>query len=97
MRRVIGIAMVLFGLMTALTGIWNFFPPFNTVLYPPHVINSCIFGILAVVHICLNRKPIAQYFKRLGRRWVLVGLGFAAVIWLGIIFPILVKVGSLTI
>ena len=97
MRRVIGIAMVIFGLAMVITGIWNLFPPFNTMLFPPHIITSFIFGILAVIHACLNRKPIAQYFQNLGRRRVLIGLGFAAVAWLGIILPILVKTGILTL
>ena len=97
MRRWMVIAMVICGLTAALTGIWNFFPPFNTIIYIPHVINSCLFGVLAIIHVCLNRKPIAQYFKRLGRGWILVGLGFAAIIWVGIIMPILVKAGILTL
>ena len=88
MRRVIGIAMVIFGLTTALTGIWNFFPPFNTVFYPPHAINSCVFGLLAAIHIWLNRKPVLRYFKGLRKGWILVGLGFAAIIYAGIILPI---------
>jgi len=97
MKRVIGITMVFFGLALAITGIWNLFPPFNTMLFLPHVINSCIFGILAVIHIWLNWKAIIRYFKGLGRLWILVGLGVAAVIWLGIILPILVKTGNLTL
>ena len=97
MRRWMVIAMVILGLNMVITGIWNLFPPFNTMLFLPHVITSCIFGILAVIHICLNRKPLLGYFKRLRRGWILVGLGFAAVIWVGIILPILVKAGSLTL
>lgn len=90
MRRIIGILMVIFGLTAALTGIWEFFSPFNTTFYAPHVINACIFGLLAAVHIWLNRKPVFRYFKGLGWRWVLVGLGLAAIIWLGIIMPVFV-------
>ena len=97
MRRGISIVMFIFGLNTVLTGIWNFFPPFDTILYIPHVVNSCVFGALAITHACLNRKSMAKHFERLGRWWVLVGLGFAAVIWLGIIMPILIKAGSLTL
>ena len=97
MRRFIGIGMFIFGLSAALTGIWNLFPPFNTITYIPHVISSCVFGVLAIIHVCLNRKSIAQCFKNLGRRRVLIGLGFAAVAWLGIILPILVKTGILTL
>ncbi len=88
-KRVVSIAMVIFGLTTALTGIWNFFPPFNAMFYIPHVTSSCIFGILMVVHICLNIKPFLRYFKKLRWWWVLVGLGLVSVIWVGIIMPIL--------
>ena len=88
MRRGIGIVMVIFGLATAVTGIWNFFPPFNTMFYPPHVINACIFSLLVAIHIWLNWKPVVRYFKRLKWWWVPVGLGFAAIIWLGIIVPV---------
>ena len=88
MRRVIGIAMVVFGLNMAITGIWNFFSPFNTIFYIPHAINACIFGALAVIHVILNRKPLLQYFKRLGGRWVLFGILFFLIIYFGIILPI---------
>jgi len=89
MRRGIGIAMVIFGLATVMTGIWNFFPPFDTMFYPPHVINACIFGLLAIVHVWLNWKSIVRYFKGLGWWWILAGLGFVLVIWAGIIVPVL--------
>ena len=92
-----GIIMVILGLAMAITGIWNFFPPFDTMFFPPHAITSCIFGVLVVVHVCLNQKSIAKYFKGLGRWWILAGVGFAAVIWVGIILPILVKTGNLTL
>ena len=88
MRSIIGIMMVIFGLNTALTGIWNFFPPFKTEFYIPHVINACIFGLLAAVHVWLNRKPVLRYFKVPGWRWVLVGLGFVVIIYFGIIVPV---------
>ena len=88
MRRVIGIAMVVFGLNMAITGIWNFFSPFNTIIYIPHVVNSCIFAALAITHVILNRKPLLKYFKNLGKRWVPVGILFFLIIWFGIIVPI---------
>ncbi|MFC2069034.1 hypothetical protein ACFLTP_08550 [Chloroflexota bacterium] len=89
MRRGIGIAMVGFGLNVVITGIWNLFPPFNTILYVPHVINSCIFGLLAITHIWLNRKTIVRYFKGLRRWWILVGLGVLLIIWVSVIMPVL--------
>lgn len=89
MKRGISIAMVVFGLAAALTGIWQFFPPFRTTFYPPHAISACIFGLLVAVHIWLNRKPLIRYFKRLRWWWIPVGLGFAIAIWVGIMMPIL--------
>jgi hypothetical protein len=94
MRRVITIIMVTLGLTTVITGIWDFFPPFNGTFYVPHTITACIFGILVAVHLWLNRKPVLRYFKGLGRWWILVGLGGALVIWLGIIMPIFVLTGA---
>ncbi len=89
MRRVISIAMVIFGFTMVITGILKLFPPFNDMTFPPHIINSCIFGVLAVTHAWLNRKPIVRYFKGLGRWWILVGLGFLLVIWSVVIMPII--------
>ena len=80
MKRGIGIAMVIFGLAMLITGIQKLFSPASDMFYPPHVIISCIFALLVVAHIWLNWNPIGRYFKGLGRWWVLVGLGFAAVI-----------------
>ena len=91
------IAMVLSGLAMVATGIWNIFPPFNTVLFPPHIITSAIFGILAIIHIWLHWKTIKRYFTGLGRWRILVGVGYAAVVWLGIVLPILVKLEILTL
>jgi hypothetical protein len=85
MKRGIAIAMVIFGLAMLISGIQKLFPPANTFFYPPHVINACIFGVLVIVHIVLNWKQIARHFSGLGRWWVLVGLGFAAVIVVAII------------
>jgi hypothetical protein len=85
MRRGIAIAMVIFGLAMVISGIQKLFPPANTFFYPPHVINACVFAVLVFIHIGLNWKSIARYFSGLGRWWVLVGLGFAAVIMVAII------------
>jgi len=85
MRRGIAIAMVIFGLAAVISGIQKFFPPANDMFYPPHVINSCIFGLLVFVHIGLNSKSIGRHFSGLGRWWILVGFGFAAIIVVGII------------
>ena len=93
MRRGISISMAIFGLAMIITGVWNFFAPFNAMFFPAHVFNSCIFGLLVVVHIWINWKPLVRYFKGLGRWWILVGLGFAIVVWSGIIVPIFIIVG----
>ncbi len=85
MRRGIAIAMVIFGLAAVISGIQKLFPPANDIFYPPHVINSCIFGVLVFAHIGLNWKSISRHFKGLGRWWILVGLGYAAVIVVAII------------
>ena len=36
---------------------------------------------LVIVHIILNWNKLLKYFKRLGTRWILVGIGFALVIY----------------
>jgi len=93
MRRGISIAMVIFGLAVVITGIWNWFPPFDTMFFPPHAISSFVFGLLAIVHIWLNWKPLVRCFKGLGRWWILVGLGYALVIYMGIIVPVFTVTG----
>jgi hypothetical protein len=72
MRRGISIALVLFGLMTAIAGIWKLFPPCNEISYPPHIFASFIFLILIIIHIWSNRKAILRYFSGLGWKWLLV-------------------------
>ncbi len=89
MRRGISIAMVIFGLLMLASGITKLFPPFDTTFHPGHVANSFIFTLLVVIHIWLNRKPIIRYFKGLKWWWILVGLGLATVIWIGVGLPIL--------
>jgi hypothetical protein len=87
--------MVIFGLATVLTGICNFFPPFKDEFNPPHATAACIFGLLVGIHIWLNRKAVFRHFRRLRWWWILVGLGFVYVIWIGIGMPILVDMGIL--
>ena len=89
MRRGISIAMVIFGLIMMVSGISKLFPPFNTTFHPGHVANSAIFVLLVIIHIWLNRKSIVQSFKGLKWGWVLVGLGLAVVVWVGVGLPIL--------
>ena len=85
MKRGIAIAMVIFGLAMLVSGIQKLFPPANTFFYPPHVINACIFGVLVFIHLGINWKSLARHFKGLGWWWILVGLGYAAVIVVAII------------
>ena len=80
MRRVIAIAMGIFGLSMMITGVMKLFPPFNSITFPAHIINSIIFGVLAIIHTFLNWKPLGWYFKGLGWWWILVGLGYLLVI-----------------
>lgn len=89
MRRVAGIIMVLFGLATVITGIWNYFPPLDTTFFPPHAITSFVFGVFLIIHVCFNVKPILRYFKGLGWWWIPVFLGFLAIIWAGALMPVL--------
>ena len=90
MRRSISIAMAVFGLAMLITGIENLFPPFDTMSFPPHIITSFIFGVLAVIHIWLNWKPLIRYFRGLGRWWGLVGLGFALIILSTVVMPLMI-------
>jgi hypothetical protein len=84
MRRGISIALLLFGLMTAIAGIWKLFPPANKTLYPPHIFAAFVFLILLIIHIWLNRKPIFRYFSGLGWKWIPVSLGFILVVYYAI-------------
>jgi len=93
MRRVISIAMFIFGLSMVITGIMKLFPPFSDITFPAHIVNSIIFGILAVIHTWTNWKPLIRYFKGLGWWWVLVGLGFLLVIWSVILMPTFIITG----
>lgn len=88
MRRVISIMMVIFGLSAIAGGITKLFPPFNKMLYIPHISSSFLFGILLIIHVWLNRKPLIHYFQKLKWWWVLVSLGIALFGWLGIGLPV---------
>jgi len=88
MRRVVSVALVVTGLFSAVTGIWNFIPPFSESFSPGHAVGSCIFGILCVIHIWLNWKSILRYLKTLGLWWILVAAGLIATVVI-IIIPLL--------
>ena len=88
MRRGISVAMVVFGVWTAVTGIWQVFPPFDTGVEPVHIIPAFCFGVLAVIHVVLNWKPLSRYFRGLGWRWALVGLGVLGILWAAIGVPL---------
>ena len=88
MRRVISVALVVCGLFIAVTGIWNFFPPFSESFSPGHAIGACIFGALCVVHVWLNWKAILKHFRSLRWWWLFVGAGFLATV-LVVVIPII--------
>ncbi|MFC2060090.1 hypothetical protein ACFLTZ_03215 [Chloroflexota bacterium] len=85
MRRAISIMLVVSGLFSAVTGIWNFLPPFSESFSPGHAIGACIFGTLCFIHVWLNWKPIVKYFKALGLWWIIVALGLIATVLVVII------------
>jgi hypothetical protein len=85
MRRTVSIILAISGLFTVITGIWNFFPPFNESFSPGHAFGACIFGSLCIVHAWLNWKSILRYLKGLGWKWLLVASGLIATIMVGII------------
>jgi len=84
MRRVVSVILVVAGLFTAVTGIWNFFPPLSLSFSPGHAIGACIFGVLCIIHVWLNWKPILRYFRGLGWWWLLVALGLIASVMVAI-------------
>jgi len=88
MRRTVAVLLVVVGLFTAVTGIWNFFPPFNLSFSPGHAVGACIFGALCIIHLWLNWKSIFRHFRGLGWWWLLVVLGFIAVVVV-VIMPII--------
>ena len=93
MRRAVSIGMFFIGLVMVVTGVWNLFPPFDTLRFPPHIINSFAFGFLAIVHVSLNWKSLVRHFKGLGSWWILVAILVLTLVWLGVVFPLLVVNG----
>ena len=89
MRRGIGIALVIFGVATAVTGIWQLFPPFTNGVQPVHAIPAISLGILFCIHAWLNRKPLLRYFKGLGLKWGYIALGILIILWMGIGAPLM--------
>jgi hypothetical protein len=85
MRRIVSITLVLTGLFTIITGIWNFFPPFINSFSPGHAVVACIFGSLCVIHAWLNWKSIRKYLNGLRWQWLLVAAGLIASVMVGII------------
>ena len=88
MRRAVSVGLVVVGLFSIVTGIWNFVPPFSESFSPGHAIGASIFGALCIVHVWLNWKPILNYLKRLGWWWILVTLGLIANVMV-IVIPII--------
>ena len=87
LRRVTSLALVVVGLFSVVTGIWNFFPPFSESFSPGHAAGACVFGALCIFHVWLNWKSIVRYFATLGWWWILVGLGLLATV-LVVVIPI---------
>jgi len=74
LRRPVSIALGVLGLFTVVTGVWNFFPPFDTEFSRGHAVGACAFGVVGIVHAWLNWNAILRHFGGLGWwRWVLLG------------------------
>ena len=80
LKRFVSIALVIFALFTAVTGIWNFFPPFRDSFSPGHAFGACILCVIWIIHIWLNWKSLKHYFRGLGWWWILVLLCFILII-----------------
>ena len=87
-KRIVSISLILSGLYTAVTGVWNFFPPFSESFSPGHAVGACIFCVICIIHIWLNWKSLIQYFKELGWWWCPIIVGLIAIILI-IILPFL--------
>jgi hypothetical protein len=85
MRSAVSIILVITGLFTIITGIWNFFPPFNKAFSPGHAVGACIFSSLCIIHAWLNWKSIWRYLMGLGWKWLLLASGLTAIVMVGII------------
>jgi hypothetical protein len=88
LRRTVSIILVITGLFTIITGIWNFFPPFNESFSPGHAFGACIFSSLCIIHAWLNWKSIRSYLKGLGWKALLFASGLLVIVVVGI-FPLL--------
>ena len=94
MRRVIGIAMVIFGIWAVISGISQFIPPFDTMFDPGHVVSACVFTALVLTHVCLNVKTVVRYFKGLGRWWIPIGFVVAStIVFEGIVVTVMIATG----
>jgi hypothetical protein len=97
MRRVISILLILFTSLVLLGAVRNLpvaqFDNFSKQFDIGHAVSGGIFFILLCIHLWLNRQALALYFSKLRWWWILVGLGFAAVVWGGIGITILVSLG----
>lgn len=87
MRRVISLSLFVTGLFSAVTGAWNYFPPFSESFSPGHAIGASLFGVLCIIHVWLNWKPILRYLKDLRWWWIFIGLGITATV-LVIVIPL---------
>lgn len=79
MRKGISVATVVFGIWTMLSGIMEL-TPYSNGSPEQHAIPALAFAIVVCIHAWLNRKPLFQYFRGLGWKWALVGLGGIAMI-----------------
>jgi hypothetical protein len=97
-RRVISILLIIFSSSLVLSAVRNLplpqFANFSKEFDAAHAVTGGILVILLGIHIWLNRKPIVRYFRKLGWWWIPVGLGFAAVIWGGVIMTILLALSQ---
>jgi membrane protease YdiL (CAAX protease family) len=94
MRRVIGILLIISTSNLVLAAVRNLpipqFANFSKAFDVGHAISGGMFVILLTIHLWLNRKPLGRYFRKLGWWWIPVGLGFAGVVWGGVIMTIVV-------
>ena len=99
MRRPIAILLILFGFHEILAGLRHMPVPLFAALSTEfdwiHAITASLFCVFFTIHAWFNRRSIIYYFSKLGRWWILVGLGIALLIWSGIISPILTILGKL--
>lgn len=77
-RKVTSLALVITGLLTLVTGLWNFFSPYNGAFSPGHAYGASIFAALCLIHVWLNRGAVNRYLRRVGWRWLLAGSGVVA-------------------